>query len=252
MRGPPSRGGAATRGPGPPSALVHDLADHETASPTRDHDPARQARHPIGAVLPARGCRKVSARGPRPRSSACRSQRVPWGAICIGDADAAVFGEGPSQAPIVLVGEQPGDQEDRRGSRLSARRAGCSTRPSTRRASSAATYVTNAVKHFKWSARQAAHPQEAGTCGVVACRPWLARRSRRCSRGIVCLGATAAQSLLGPSFRITQHRGEVLYLDGRALVATTHPSAILRAPDDEREAAFAGLVNDLSAAARGL
>ena len=62
---------------------------------------------------------------------------------------------------------------------------------------------------------------------------------------IVCLGATAAQSLLGPSFRITQHRGEVLDLDGRALVATTHPSAILRAPDDEREAAFAGLVNDL-------
>ena len=168
-------------------------------------------------------------------------------------AEQTVFGEGPPKATILLVGEQPGDQEDRRGEPF----VGPAGRVLDHALDAAGlhrerTYLTNAVKHFKFVERgkRRIH-KKPGRAEVVACRPWLLAEIEAVRpRVIVCLGATAAQSLLGPSFRITQHRGEVLDLDGRALVATTHPSAILRTPDDERDAAFARLVNDLSAAAR--
>jgi uracil-DNA glycosylase family protein len=163
------------------------------------------------------------------------------------NATQAVFGEGTLRSEVMLVGEQPGDQEDKAGAPF----VGPAGRILDRALDEAGidrstTYVTNAVKHFKWKARGTRRIHDKPTWSEqVACRPWLeAEIALVKPRALVLLGATAAQSLLGKSFRVTQHRGELLDSDLADLVtATIHPSAVLRG--DDREALFHGLVQDL-------
>mgnify|MGYP001374671070 CR=1 FL=1 len=155
------------------------------------------------------------------------------------DATQVVFGQGPADARIVIVGEQPGDQEDQQGEPFVG--------PAGRLLDEA-----NAVKHFKWTPaprgkrRIHAKPNAAE---VRACRPWLEEEIGRIKPDIVLLlGATAGQSLLGSGFRVTKMRGQALRDTpiAAAVVATIHPSAVLRSPDDAaRQAAFAELVADL-------
>jgi len=168
-------------------------------------------------------------------------------------ATQTVFGEGPSDAPIMLVGEQPGDQEDVRG-RPFVGPAGRLLDEALEAARIARdeVYVTNAVKHFKWTPRgkRRIHEKPNGR-ERQACYPWLESEIELVSPGvIVSLGATAAQSLLGASFRLTKHRGEILPSRWKAkIVATIHPSALLRIEDrDERHQAFRAFVADLKQA----
>jgi DNA polymerase len=171
------------------------------------------------------------------------------------NATQTVFGEGPTDAAVMFVGEQPGDREDRAGKPFvgpsgqlldeAMEQAGI---PRER------VYVTNAVKHFKFEPRgpRRIH-SKPGAREVNACRPWLeAEIAAVKPKMIVCLGATAAQSLMGKQFRVTQQRGEVLENPwAPALLATVHPSSLLRIPDDEqRERAFAEFVDDLRKVAR--
>ena len=161
-----------------------------------------------------------------------------------------VFGEGRRTAKVVFVGEQPGDQEDLAGKpfvgpagRLldkALEEAGIDRRD---------VYVTNVVKHFKWEPRgkRRIH-QKPNAAEIRACRPWLdVELALVKPQLVVCLGATAAQALLGRSFKVTQHRGE--FIEGALdapVIATIHPSAILRAPDDEtRRAETVRFVADL-------
>lgn len=169
-----------------------------------------------------------------------------------------VFGEGPQTAKVMIVGEQPGDKEDLAG-RPFVGPAGKLLDAAFQEAGVARedVYITNAVKHFKW---------EAGPGGkrihgkpnrreVVACKPWLdAEIALIQPEVIICMGATAAQAMLGASFRLTQHRGEFVPSDLAPFVmATLHPAAILRMPEPEdREAARASLVNDLRMVAGAL
>jgi uracil-DNA glycosylase family protein len=165
-----------------------------------------------------------------------------------------VFGEGPADARVMLVGEQPGDQEDLEGAPF----VGPAGKLLDRALEQAGlprdeVYVTNAVKHFRWEARgkRRIH-KKPGMAHVKACRPWLEAEIRAVdARAIVLLGATAASSVLGPRFRLTEHRGEFVDTQIDALVtATVHPSSILRAREAaEREAAMAGFVRDLAAVA---
>jgi len=163
------------------------------------------------------------------------------------NATQAVFGEGTLGAEVMLVGEQPGDQEDRAGAPFVGPagklldRALAEAGIDRRRA-----YVTNAVKHFKWRARGTRRIHDKPSWAEqTACRPWLeAELALVKPHALVLMGATAAQSLLGKGFKVTEHRGTALESDLAELVtATIHPSAVLRA--DDREAMFAGLVDDL-------
>jgi len=150
----------------------------------------------------------------------------------------AVLGEGPRQAAILFIGEQPGDQEDLAGRPFVG--------PAGRVLDEALAevgiprkevFVTNAVKHFKWEPRGKRRIHQKPTLGEVkACHPWLETELAIVQpRGIVCLGATAAQSLLGPQFRITRDRGRFFDSEGASwITATIHPSAILRMPDREK------------------
>jgi DNA polymerase len=154
-----------------------------------------------------------------------------------------VFGEGPRKAELMFVGEQPGDKEDLAGEPfvgpsgklLDAALAAAGIERSR-------VYVTNAVKHFKWErgekGKRRIH-KKPNAMEVRACRPWLeAEIALVKPRAIVCLGATAAQSLLGKEFRVTQHRGEVIGSEwADAVFATVHPSAVLRTPSAARERA---------------
>jgi DNA polymerase len=161
-----------------------------------------------------------------------------------------VFGEGPSRAEVMMVGEQPGDAEDIAGHPFvgpagklldrALEEAGIDRR---------VVYVTNVVKHFKWEARGKrrihAKPNAAE---VGACRPWLeAEIALVRPRVLVCLGATAAQALLGRAFKVTERRGSFVESPLAPLVtATVHPSSILRAPDDEsRRLEMRAFVSDL-------
>ena len=165
-----------------------------------------------------------------------------------------VFGEGAEAASAVFVGEQPGDQEDRVG-RPFVGPAGRLFDEALEAAGIDRTsvYVTNAVKHFKWQARgkRRIH-QKPNAAEVAACRPWLeAELAVVKPRVLVLLGATAAQSLLGRQFRVTQHRGELLESQlADAVTATVHPSSILRGEPEEREANFASFVDDLTVVAK--
>jgi uracil-DNA glycosylase len=164
-----------------------------------------------------------------------------------------VFGEGAADATACFVGEQPGDQEDRAGKPF----VGPAGRVFDEALEAAgiersSVYVTNAVKHFKWQARgkRRIH-QKPNATEVAACRPWLeAELAVLEPRVLVLLGATAAQSLLGRAFRVTQHRGEVLDSElADAVLATVHPSSILRGEPTEREANFTSFVDDLKVVA---
>jgi uracil-DNA glycosylase family protein len=153
------------------------------------------------------------------------------------NATQTVFGEGAPRAKVMFVGEQPGDSEDKQGHPFVGP-AGKLLRKAMEQAGipPASAYITNAVKHFKyiWRGKRRLHQKPKRT-EVIACRPWLEAEIEEVRpRVIVALGATAAQAMLGPSFRLTQHRGEFVESEWPALVtATVHPSAILRAPDEE-------------------
>src|SRR6266550_77497 len=160
-----------------------------------------------------------------------------------------VFGEGREAARAVFVGEQPGDQEDLAGKPFVGP-AGRLFDQALEAAGieRAAVYVTNAVKHFKWQARgkRRIH-QKPNAAEVAACRPWLeAELAVIEPRVLVLLGATAAQSLLGREFRVTQNRRKLIESDlAEAVTATIHPSAILRGEPERREAEFDAFVDDL-------
>jgi uracil-DNA glycosylase len=177
------------------------------------------------------------------------------------DADQTVFGQGPPTARMMLVGEQPGDKEDRAGEPF----VGPAGRLLDKALDAAhvertPVYVTNAVKHFKFKATDTGQRrihQTPGRTEVVACRPWLFAELEAVEPEVlVLMGATAAKSLLGNDFRVTAHRQEVLRLpeDGEhpidpQTVVTVHPSSILRGPRERRDEAFDALVADLRFAA---
>jgi len=196
----------------------------------------RDRANVLGSSAPGRGRRQGRARG-LPVAREPRKSR-----------------EGNSHSPLMLVGEQPGDDEDRAGrpfvgpaGRLldgALARLGLDRR---------ATYVTNAVKHFKWEPRgkRRIH-QKPGAREIAACRPWLeAEIALVRPKVIVCLGATAAQVLLGRQFRVSVARGRFVPSPlAPHVMATVHPSAILRAPDDEtRRAEMDRFAEDLRKAA---
>ncbi len=168
-----------------------------------------------------------------------------------------VFGAGASRAAVMFVGEQPGDKEDLTGEPFvgpagallnkAMVEAGIDRRE---------VYVTNAVKHFKWEPRgkKRIH-KKPNAMQIAACRPWLdAEIAVVKPQVIVCLGATAAQALLGRNFKVTQRRGELIPSDMAPFVlATVHPSSILRAPDDEtRHREMARFIDDLKQVRKGL
>ncbi|MBB5938033.1 DNA polymerase [Streptomyces zagrosensis] len=220
---------------------------------------ARKAAEPeqaydAGPFVPAR------AKLPGLRKAAADCRGCPLHA----PATQTVFGAGDADARVVLIGEQPGDQEDRKGHPF----VGPAGHVLTRALDEAGidpdkTYVTNAVKHFKFEhvpergKRRIHKPPSLREMG--ACKPWLAAELALIEPEVlVALGATAGKALLGSSFRVTKQRGLLLPCPaigayetaGDCLVATIHPSAVLRA--DDREAAFAGLVSDLRVAAEAL
>src|SRR5207245_1302404 len=170
-------------------------------------------------------------------------------------ATQTVFGEGPRGAPIMLVGEQPGDYEDVAGKPFVGPAGKIMDRALEESGiDRTKVYVTNAVKHFKWEPRgkRRIH-QKPNSREIAACRPWLEAELRLVKpKLLVCLGATAAQAIFGPSFRVTRERGKVLpsKLAPRVL-ATVHPSSLLRQPDEaSREREYKHFVTDLRAALR--
>jgi DNA polymerase len=170
-------------------------------------------------------------------------------------ATQTVFGEGATDARIVLVGEQPGDQEDRAGHPFvgpagqlldrALREAGLERK---------SVYITNAVKHFNFEPRGKFRlHKRPPAMAIKACRPWLDAELEVLKPDVVVLlGATAAQAILGAQFRVTRDRGKAIaHQIAPRVIATLHPSAILRAPDAEaREKSFQLLVKDLKLAAR--
>jgi DNA polymerase len=170
-------------------------------------------------------------------------------------ATQTVFGEGPERPDVVLVGEQPGDREDREGHPFVGP-AGHVLDTALQRSglAEARIYKTNAVKHFRFEERGKRRIHKPPLRSqVVACRPWLrAEIEILAPTLLVLLGAVAAQSLLGQDFKVSVRRGEVRDPpDGLpAVIATVHPSSILRGPDDEREARMDAFVADLTLAAR--
>ncbi|THA71203.1 uracil-DNA glycosylase [Streptomyces sp. A0958] len=189
------------------------------------------------------------------------------------DATQTVFGAGPAHARTVVVGEQPGDQEDREGEPFVGP-AGRLLRKALAEAEidEREVYFTNAVKHFKFApvgeGKKRRIHKAPSLREMAACRPWLEAELHRVDPELVLiLGATAGKSVLGNSFKVTESRGTLLYLPGaglpapapqrqdgegggRGLVATVHPSAVLRSRD--RAEAYRGLVSDLHVAARFL
>jgi DNA polymerase len=165
------------------------------------------------------------------------------------EATQTVFSEGPADAPIMLLGEQPGDQEDRQGrpfvgpaGRLLDRALGSA------KISRDQVYATNSVKHFKWEARGKRRIHKTpGQIEIVACQPWFAAELEALGPQIlVLLGAVAAKSVFGGSFRVTRERGGVIESPaGVPALATVHPSSVLRARDADRERAMEELVRDL-------
>jgi uracil-DNA glycosylase len=174
-------------------------------------------------------------------------------------ATQTVFGEGASKAKVMFVGEQPGDQEDRSGHPF----VGPSGRVLDHALSVAGidrseVYVTNVVKHFKWSAaergKRRIHKKPRHS-EIQACRPWLdAELDRIKPEVLVCLGASAAQALLGKDFRVSRERGRLIESNlAPYVIATVHPSSILRAQDDEsRHSQMHAFIDDLRQVARTL
>jgi uracil-DNA glycosylase len=173
-------------------------------------------------------------------------------AVCRGcelwrTATQTVFGEGPAGASVFFVGEQPGDQEDQQGQPF----VGPAGRLFDQALEDvgidrAQVYVTNAVKHFKWQPRGKRRIHQKPTWAeMTACKPWLEAELEVVQpRVLVALGATAGQALFGRQFRVTKQRGELIDSPlAESVLATIHPSAILRAEDRDRE--YAGFVADL-------
>ena len=194
-------------------------------------------------IAPARTTSLEVLREEAARCTACE--------LC-GPATQMVFGEGPPDAPLVLIGEQPGDEEDRAGRPF----IGPSGRLldealATAGIDRAATYVTNAVKHFRFLPRGKLRLHQRPTADQVrACKPWLgAELSAIKPRVIVCLGATASQSVIGSRFRVSQSRGERIATHwAEHLVATHHPAAILRAEPADSPRYLAEMIADLAKA----
>jgi uracil-DNA glycosylase len=174
------------------------------------------------------------------------------------NATQTVFGEGNRAADVIFVGEQPGDQEDLKGhpfvgpaGRLldaALEEAGIDRRK---------VYVTNAVKHFKFVRKELTRRRlhkKPSAAEVRACNPWLQEEIRVVHpKMIVALGSTAAQALLGSSFRVTEKRGQVVQADGAGpVIATVHPSSVLRAPDEAREEARREFFRDIKRVAEAL
>jgi uracil-DNA glycosylase len=168
-------------------------------------------------------------------------------------ATQTVFGEGPKKATMLMIGEQPGDYEDVAGKPF----VGPAGKILDRALDEAGiardeVYVTNAVKHFKWEPRgkRRIH-QKPSSRDIAACRPWLEAELRLVEpKLVVCLGSTAGQTIFGPSFRVTKQRGKVLSSRfAQKVVATVHPSSLLRQPDEEsREREYNHFVADLRVA----
>jgi DNA polymerase len=194
---------------------------------------------------------KAAAEAPRGSITALRKQARECRACDLWKpATQTVFGEGSAHARIVVIGEQPGDQEDLAGKPF----VGPAGKLFDRALEAAgierdALYVTNAVKHFKFEPRGKVRlHKRANAEEQAACRPWLAAEVDRIDpEGIVCLGAMAAQAVFGSSFRLMAERGRWIELaDGRRGLATVHPSYLLRLPGHEaREQGFADFVRDL-------
>jgi uracil-DNA glycosylase len=172
------------------------------------------------------------------------------------DATQTVFGEGTKAASLMLVGEQPGDREDRQGrpfvgpaGRLLDQALAAAGIPREQ------VYVTNAVKHFKFIQRgkRRLH-QKPLIRQVMACRPWLQAEIKVIEpKVVVCLGATAAQSVLGRSVRVSQERGRFIPMNSREVIITPHPSAILRLRESsEREEEYKRLVAEMKRVRRKL
>jgi uracil-DNA glycosylase len=172
-------------------------------------------------------------------------------------ATQTVFGEGAKEAKLMLLGEQPGDQEDLAGKPF----VGPARKILDRALEDAGidrgeVYVTNTVKHFKWEPRgkRRIH-KKPNSREIAACRPWLEAELRVVRPDLlVCLGATAAQAIFGPAFRVTRDRGKVLKSElAPKVLATVHPSSLLRQPDEEsRQREYRRFVADLRAAARAI
>jgi uracil-DNA glycosylase len=202
----------------------------------------KQTGEPAAALVAG----KSTIKGLRGEASACKACDL-WK-----NATQTVFGEGNSKATIMFVGEQPGDQEDRVGKPFVGPAGKLLDEALTEAGiDRAQVYVTNVVKHFKWI------PSERGKrrihkkprySEIQACRPWLAAELASVKpRVLVCLGATAAQSLLGKEFSVTRQHGKFVESDLAAFaIATVHPSSILRAPDTEsRRRQMREFVDDL-------
>jgi DNA polymerase len=166
-------------------------------------------------------------------------------------ATQTVFGEGPAKARIMLVGEQPGDQEDRAGHPFVGP-AGKLLNEAMEKAGleRSTVYLTNVVKHFKWIAAQRGKRRihkKPRYSEIHACRPWLDAELRMMKpQVLVCLGSTAAQSLLGRDFSVTRRRGQIIDSPlAPFVVATVHPSSILRADEEARHLQMQAFVNDL-------
>src|SRR5438552_461999 len=203
--------------------------------------PGTSACVSAAAYLPAR----LSLKALREAVQGCR------GCPLYANATQAVLGEGARESEVMLVGEQPGDQEDREGHPFVGP-AGRLLDEALEEAGIDRTraYVTNVVKHFKWQARgkRRIHAKPAWS-ELAACRPWLdAELAVVKPQVLVCLGATAAQALLGRQFRVTRQRGEWIESDlAEHVTATVHPSSILRQQDDDsRRTEMESFVRDLS------
>ncbi|GLZ81901.1 uracil-DNA glycosylase [Actinorhabdospora filicis] len=184
-------------------------------------------------------------------AAACRGCRL-WA-----DATRTVFGEGDPHASLMLIGEQPGDTEDHRGRPFTGPAGGVLDRALLAAGiEREAVWLTNAVKHFKFTVDEDGRRRhrKPDRPEILACLPWLRAEIAAVRPAlVVAMGATAAQAVIGPSFRVTRRRGQLLDgRDGYRLMATVHPSSILRTPPADREAAFDLFVADLSAAAATL
>ena len=230
----------------PEAELIDDLL--RQASPRVEVMMAKNKVEPTGKRIAKSAAPFVPATLELPvlRAAAAKCQGCD---LCV-HATQTVFGEGPDTAGVMFVGEQPGDKEDLAGKPFIGP-AGQMFNQGLADSGIDRTeaYVTNAVKHFKFeqvgSRRIHAKP---GAREMNACRPWLeAEIATVRPKLIVCLGATAAQTLMGPAFRITRDRGQLFTEQNwaPALIATNHPSAILRTPDDQRAEAYAHFVSDL-------
>jgi uracil-DNA glycosylase family protein len=198
------------------------------ASRTKPTDPVPPIRSLRGLAAAAQGCK------------ACPLYK---------DATQAVFGEGPATAQIVLIGEQPGDAEDRAGHPFVGPAGGVLDRAlGDAGVDRKQVYLTNAVKHFKWEPRGKWRiHMKPRVSEVKACKPWLEAELTRIRPAlIVCLGATAVQSLLGPKITIAKAKGQVFETAVGRVVVTRHPSSVLRMKEkEERHTAFQELVDDL-------